>query len=88
MRLAGPYAQPVFHPVTEKVFPAEPIVIVRSHIPGNVARNIIMFMVKLYIILCIIKFVIDVSREDTKEVDWWLRLQAKLCFTNYMFHVL
>lgn len=37
MSSAGPYAHPVFHPVTEKVFPAEPMVMVRSHMPGNVA---------------------------------------------------
>jgi hypothetical protein len=35
--LAGPYAQPIFHPVTLNVFPADPIVIVLSHIPGRVA---------------------------------------------------
>ena len=35
--LAGPYAQPIFHPVTLNVFPADPIVIVLSHIPGKVA---------------------------------------------------
>lgn len=39
MRGAGPYAQPVFHPVTLNVFPAEPMVTVRSHIPGSVATN-------------------------------------------------
>lgn len=39
MRGAGPYAQPVFHPVTLNVFPAEPMVTVRSHIPGRVATN-------------------------------------------------
>lgn len=39
MRGAGPYAQPVFHPVTLNVFPAEPMVTVRSHIPGRVAAN-------------------------------------------------
>lgn len=36
IRWAGPYAQPVFHPVTENVLPAEPIVMVRSHMPGSV----------------------------------------------------
>lgn len=39
-RFAGPYAHPVFHPVTEKVLPADPIVIVRSHISGRVPRGI------------------------------------------------
>ena len=34
---AGPTVQPIFQPVTEKVLPAEPIVMVRSHIPGRVA---------------------------------------------------
>lgn len=35
-RCTGPYSQFVFHPVTENVLPADPIVIVRSYMPGNV----------------------------------------------------
>ena len=41
IRCSGPKAQPSFHPVTENVFPAEPTVIVLSHIPGKVAMRII-----------------------------------------------
>ena len=33
MRDAWPIAQPVFQPVTDHVFPADPIVIVRFSIP-------------------------------------------------------
>ena len=33
----GPCTQPTFHPVTEKVLPAEEMVSVRSAIPGSVA---------------------------------------------------
>jgi len=39
MMFAGPYAHPVFQPVTLKVFPADPMVMVRSHIPGRVAED-------------------------------------------------
>lgn len=35
-KLAGAYAHPSDHPVTENVFPAEPMVIVRSHMSGRV----------------------------------------------------
>ena len=38
-RFAGPMDQPNFHPVTEKVLPAEPIVMVLSHMPGKVAAR-------------------------------------------------
>ena len=36
---AGPVSQPTFQPVTENVFPPEPIVSVRSAIPGRVATG-------------------------------------------------
>ncbi len=36
---AGPVTQPTFHPVTEKVFPAEEMVSVRSAMPGSVATG-------------------------------------------------
>ena len=36
-QIAGPVAQPTFHPVNENVLPPEPIVTVRSAIPGSVA---------------------------------------------------
>ncbi len=32
--------QPTFHPVSEKIFPAEPILITRSAIPGSVASGV------------------------------------------------
>ena len=38
MRCSGPIDQPSFQPVTLNVLPALPIVIVLSHIPGNVAE--------------------------------------------------
>ena len=41
MRCFGPTAHPSFHPVTEKVLPADPMVTVLSHIPGRVAIRII-----------------------------------------------
>lgn len=40
IRCAGPYAQPTFHPVKENDLPPEPIVMVRSNIPGSVAMGI------------------------------------------------
>jgi len=39
IRSDGPTAQPSFHPVALNVFPALPTVMVRSHIPGNVAAH-------------------------------------------------
>ena len=36
---AGPLTHPTFHPVVEKVLPAEEMVRVRSHIPGSVATG-------------------------------------------------
>ena len=36
-RAGGAVTQPTFHPVTEKVLPPEPIVTVRSRMPGNPA---------------------------------------------------
>lgn len=38
-RAAGATAQPIFHPVTEKVFPALPRVMARSPMPGRTARR-------------------------------------------------
>ena len=37
MSAAGPCTQPIFHPVVEKVFPADEMVSVRSAAPGRVA---------------------------------------------------
>ena len=37
MRLGGPIDRPIFQPVADQVFPAEPIVIVLSYIPGKFA---------------------------------------------------
>ena len=42
-KCSGPNAQPNFQPVTENVFPALPIVMVRSYISGRVAIRIISF---------------------------------------------
>ena len=39
MRFSGAMAQPSFHPVALKVFPALPKVIVRSHMSGRVAKK-------------------------------------------------
>merc|ERR1719334_1138584 len=46
MRCSGPYAQPSFQPVTEKVFPADPMEMVRSHIPGKEATRTILLSSK------------------------------------------
>jgi len=40
MKLAGPYAHPSFQPVMLKVLPAEPMVTVRSHMSGSVAKAV------------------------------------------------
>lgn len=47
-RLAGPYAHPNDHPVTENILPADPMVIVRSHISAN--EQILVCTLSLYII--------------------------------------
>jgi hypothetical protein len=39
INFAGPYAQPIFQPVTLNVFPPLPMLIVRSHIPGKLAAE-------------------------------------------------
>ena len=39
IRCLGPMDQPNFHPVTLNVFPALPMVMVRSHMPGKVAEK-------------------------------------------------
>lgn len=38
IKSSGPIAQPHFQPVTHKDLPAEQTVMVRSHMPGKVAR--------------------------------------------------
>ena len=40
MRSAGPCTQPIFHPVAEKVLPADEIVRVRRAAPGRVAMGV------------------------------------------------